>query len=297
MSVKTWVAVYDVAIRYAGVERPVERLGLFFGQTKRYALEPRPGLECRGVPVPTPWRVALRAPHLIREASSCSHSTCGTSNCPRFGATSHAADKPYKVTEKRPQLFGRDTPLPRQPMALCMGVQGTPSGTPTTDRPTINGQRVGAVDHDGVSNTIHYLINDRDRLLARHCLRKFSWCARDCHSLVASSIQTIGMRLISPAIRRRDVPTPHPRRVALRAPRTRTLGRLLARRTRRTGDDVLIMQVLRREGRPCAGMLPRRHRKMRGSGRQSLLMLRLLEEQKTARRGPSSLRPRPSSPR
>ena len=70
-------------------------------------------------------------------------------------------------------------------------------------------QRTGAVHHDGVSNTVCYLINVRDWLLTRHCLRKFSSCARDCHSLVASSIQTIGMRLdFAPAIRRRDVP-PH----------------------------------------------------------------------------------------
>ena len=114
-------------------------------------------------------------------------------------------------------------------------------------------QRTGAVHHDGVSNTVCYLINVRDWLLTRHCLRKFSWCARDCHSLVASSIQTIGMRLISPRDPAQRRATPHLWRVALRAPRTRTLGRLLARRTRRTGDDVLIMQVLRREGRPCAG--------------------------------------------
>jgi hypothetical protein len=53
MSVKTWVAVCTVAIRYAGVERPVERLGLFFGQTKKFALDP------------TPWDQALRRAHQV----------------------------------------------------------------------------------------------------------------------------------------------------------------------------------------------------------------------------------------
>ena len=182
------------------------------------------------------------------------------------------------ITEKRPPaLRPRRSSSPPTDGALHGGA-GTPSGTPTTDRPTTKGNVREPFHHDGVSNTMHYLIDDRDQLLTRHCLRKFSWCARDCHSLVASSIQTICMRLISPRDPAQRRATPHLWRVALRAPRTRTLGRLLARRTRRTGDDVLIMQVLRREGRPCAGMLPRRHRKMQGSGRQSLLTLRPLED-------------------
>ena len=101
-----------------------------------------------------------------------------TGNRPRFDATSHAADKPSKVTEKRPQLLGRDTLLPRQPMALCRGA-GTPSGTPNDRSSHDKGQRARAVHHDGVSNTIYYLTNDRDQLLTRHCLRKFSWCARE----------------------------------------------------------------------------------------------------------------------
>ena len=142
--------------------------------------------------------------------------------------------------------------------------------------------------------TIHYQIEIR----CRRDTAAPKFLARRRLPFFGCQLDTDNKNAFDPPIQRTDVPTPHHRRVALRAPRTRTLGRLLARCTRRTGDDVLIMQVLRREGRPCAGVLPRRHRKMRGSGRQSLLMLCLPEEPAEGKQEEApALRPRHSSPR
>ena len=145
----------------------------FFGcqldTDNKYALDPP--IQRTDVPTPNPRRVPEGA-STRTGASSRSHSTCGTSNCPRFGATSHAADKPYKVTEKRHQLFGRDTLFPANRWRFAGGAGDAIRYS--NDRSTHDkGQRAGAVHHDTVRNAVCYLVNDRGRLLARH--RSAQW--------------------------------------------------------------------------------------------------------------------------
>ena len=88
MSVKTWVAVYNVAIRYAGVERPAS-LGWASSsddKTIRLRLIHDRGSSAEACQSPTPWRVAEGASRLGRPLASQKHRL--TSNSPPLAAYS-----------------------------------------------------------------------------------------------------------------------------------------------------------------------------------------------------------------
>jgi hypothetical protein len=166
MSVKTWVAVYDVASRYAGVERPVS-LGWASSsddKTIRLRLIHDRGSSAEACQSPTPWHVAEGASRLGRPLASPAIN--------QQGRERDLACRRQAITEKRPQLLGRDTLFPANRWRFAGGAGDAIRYS--NDRSCHDkGQRAGAVDHDGVSNTNHYLINDRGRLPSRHCSPKF----------------------------------------------------------------------------------------------------------------------------